>query len=294
MGLVLFNNIRALTRSENSIKTLKSVIARVSSAARAFASILRFAACSEHPKSAAIAAAYLRLRLRLILPGRPPQCITLLGTEFHFTDAPTFAFLLRELFIEDTYQGCEQPPATVVDCGCHIGMSILLFKNLWPDASITGIEASPETFALLKQNVKDRPGVTVINKAISDRHGVIPLYSGYNSVLASANSLRGGGKPNSVEAAPLSEFITGSVDLLKVDIEGSEEDAFAELEASGKMPLISQMFIEYHHHLVGEAHRLSTFLDRLERCGFDYELAAALPKRYGGFQDVLIRAKRKA
>lgn len=95
-----------------------------------------------------------------------------------------------------------------------------------------------------------------------------------------------------MEAVPLSGFITGFVDLLKIDIEGSEIAVFGELEASGKMPLIRRMFIEYHHHLPGEGQRLSSFLDRLERCGFDYELAASLPKRSGNFQDVVIRAKR--
>src|SRR5438552_957163 len=87
-------------------------------------------------------------------------------------------------------------------------------------------------------------------------------------------------------------FIDDSIDLLKTDIEGSEIDAFAELEASGKMPLIRQMFIEYHHHLPGEMPGLSSFLGRLERCGFDYELAACLPSRSGSFQDIFIRAKR--
>jgi hypothetical protein len=94
-----------------------------------------------------------------------------------------------------------------------------------------------------------------------------------------------------VEVAPLSEFISGPVDLLKVDIEGSEVAAFAELEASGKMPLIRQIFIEYHH-LPGETSSLASFLDRLERHGFTYELEATLPNRSADFQDVLIRAKR--
>jgi hypothetical protein len=79
---------------------------------------------------------------------------------------------------------------------------------------------------------------------------------------------------------------------LKIDVEGSEIVAFAELEASGKMALIRRMFIEYHHHLPNETNRLSTFLDRLERSGFDYELAASMPRGSGDFQDVLIRAKR--
>jgi len=181
----------------------------------------------------------------------------------------------------------------VVECGSNIGVSILFFKSLWPDANITGIEDCPDTFALPKKNVIKLPGGTLINKAIIDRHQVVRFYSSEISVLGSSNPLRGGGESHSVEASPMSEFIAGYVDLLNVDIEGSEIAAFAELEASGKMPLIRQMFIEYHHHLPGETNRLSTFWGRLERCGFDYDLRAALPKCSGDFQDIVIGATRR-
>jgi FkbM family methyltransferase len=171
-------------------------------------------------------------------------------------------------------------------------MSILLFKSLWPEAAITGIEASPKTFALLEQNVGCLPGVKVVNRVVSDTHGMTSFFSGANSLISSTKALRGGYDETTVEATPLSEFITSPVDLLKIDIEGSESAVFGELETSGKLRMVREMVVEYHHNLPGERHRLSLFLGRLERCGFDYELAASLPPRSGHFQDVLIRAKR--
>src|SRR5450631_739528 len=142
---------------------LKALIARVSRVASALVPVLRFYVYGEHPKRVSIAAAYLRLYVRLAVSRRClhatlPKRISLLGTEVHFADVGTFEFLFRELFIEETYCGFEQPPATIVDCGSNIGMSILLFKSLWPHSNITGIEASPETFAFLKENVKDLHG----------------------------------------------------------------------------------------------------------------------------------------
>jgi FkbM family methyltransferase len=171
-------------------------------------------------------------------------------------------------------------------------MSIVLFKSLWPTCKILGVEASPEIFAMLEQNVLGLSDVTLLNLAVSDRRGQITFYSSPGSLTGSTNSLRGGIEGTSVEAVPISELITGPVNLLKVDIEGSEIAAFAELEESGKMPLIGQMFIEYHHHISGEADSLAAFLQRLDRCGFAYEVAAALPDSFGLMQDVLIRAKR--
>ncbi len=95
-----------------------------------------------------------------------------------------------------------------------------------------------------------------------------------------------------MDAAPLSDFITGPIDLLKMDIEGSEIAALADLEASGRIQMVREMIIEYHHHLPGQEDKLSSFLDRLERSGFDYVLDASSPERIGGFQDILIRAIR--
>jgi len=258
----------------------------------ALVGVLRFAIHGKHPKRRVILTAYLALRLRMAIFRRTRQSFSLLGTEIHFDNAKTIGFLFRELFIDEVYGGCEQAPATIIDCGSNIGMSILLFKSLWPECKITGIEASPETFALLKQNVKELPGVTVLHKAVSDHDAVISFFSGENSLLASTNALRGGVREIPMDAVRLSDLIAGSVDLMKIDIEGSESAVFAELEASGKLPLIRQMFIEYHHRLPGETGGLASFLARLERCGFDYELASSLPRRSGDFQDVLIRAKR--
>jgi hypothetical protein len=144
----------------------------------------------------------------------------------------------------------------------------------------------------LKENVRALEDVTVINKAIGAQRGMVPFYSGANPLIGSTKALRAGGAATVVEVTPLSEFIRSSVDLLKVDVEGAESDVLAELEASGKLSLVREMFVEYHHHISGELPGLASFLGRLERCGFDYELDAKRPRRFGQPQDILIRATR--
>ena len=274
--------------------SIKSTVRNVLKEARELADTARFAFYGKHPRRGEIAAAYCRLRLREALSKGSHTSIALLGRQVQFADADNFSFVFSEIFIKECYRDCAVSPVTIIDCGSNVGMSILFFKSLWPDARITGIEASSETFAMLKQNVGNLPGVTLVNRAVSDRRGMISFYAGSSSLTASTNAFRGGGKEMRVEAVPLSDFIDGPVDLLKIDIEGGEMAVFAELEASGKLPLIHQLVIEYHHHLQGERGRFSSFLERLERCGFDYDLAAAMSWRPGRFQDILIRARRSA
>jgi FkbM family methyltransferase len=274
---------------------MSKVLKLASKWVRSVNALVRFAAYGKHPRRGALLVAFVRLHLTIALYGiamRPLGSFSVLGRRMQFASPRTFSILLMELFIEESYGECNPPPRTILDLGSNIGMSILLFKSLWPTCRVLGVEASPQIFAILQQNIQGLPDVTVVNRAVSDRAGTISFYSAPDSLMGSTDRLRGGGGGSSVEAVPLSAFVTGPVDLLKIDIEGSEVAAFAELEASGKMALIQEMRIEYHHHVPGERHSLAAFLERLERHGFGYELGAVLPDEFGGMQDLVIRARR--
>jgi FkbM family methyltransferase len=263
---------------------------------RSVSALMRLAAHGEHPQRGAFIRAFISLQIKIALSsiiGRPVRSLSLCGVKVQFSDPRIFSFLLMEIFIEESYRGCHPPPSRIVDLGSNIGMSILWFKSLWPGSAILGIEASPQIFEILEKNVQSLAGVTVQNYAVSDHEGHIMFYSAPGSLMGSSNSLRGGSDGTMVEARPMSCFITGVVDLFKIDIEGSEMAAFAELEASGKLALIRQMFIEYHHRLPGESHSLASFLHRLEQHGFVYSLAAQRSPRHGDMQDILIHAWRQ-
>jgi hypothetical protein len=95
-----------------------------------------------------------------------------------------------------------------------------------------------------------------------------------------------------VPAFALSELVSGRVDFLKLDIEGSEEAVLFELAAADRLRDVGELVVEYHHHLPGRPDRLSVVLDLLERQGFTYQLAVPEPRldASGAFVDVLIHA----
>jgi FkbM family methyltransferase len=258
--------------------------------------VLKLAAKGKHPKRKQIAASYLKLQAMRRLSkalSRPIQSFRFLGYEVHFGNIDNFIYVFREIFIKESYElPAGQAPHTIIDCGSNIGMSILFFKSLYPHCKIKGIEGFPETFSLLEQNIRTNNliGVELFNCAVGGTHTKTTFYSAPGSLVGSLNPGRGEGSGVVVDVVPLSDLINEPIDLLKIDIEGSEISVFQELEESGKLHLIKRMLVEYHHHLPSERHRLSSFLDRLERFGFDYELEASLPTRVGGFQDILIRA----
>src|SRR5262245_29004385 len=66
----------------------------------------------------------------------------------------------------------------ILDCGAHIGLSVLYFKRRFPDARITAFEPSPDTFELLTSNVRGNgfSDVELVNSAVSDRSGTLDFY----------------------------------------------------------------------------------------------------------------------
>jgi FkbM family methyltransferase len=269
---------------------------RLSTYTLKLARLWHYTVYGKHPKRRTVAADLIRFRIRLAvckLTGRSINSFSLLGRTIRFASPVTINYLFDEVFMNECYRSSQEAPKTILDCGSNIGMSIVFFKSIWPFAHITGVEASPHVFKLLEKNVENVPDVSVVNVAVGDHHGEIPFYSAIqHSLLGSTNPRRGGAEPINVTSIPISDLIHEPIDLLKMDIEGSEGNAFSELESSGKIRLIREMLIEYHHHLPEQKCDFTSFVGRLTRCGFDYEISAEMPRRAGGSQDIMIRATR--
>ena len=69
-------------------------------------------------------------------------------------------------------------------------------------------------------------------------------------------------------------IIEAPVDLLKLDVEGSEFDVMLDLKNTGKISQISRMIIEYHHKIDDKPSCMSRFLSLLEEEGFEYHIDA--------------------
>ena len=98
-----------------------------------------------------------------------------------------------------------------------------------------------------------------------------------------------------METVRLSHFINREVDLLKLDIEGAELMVLEDLAGNGKLSLIREMIIEYHHHMDQNGDEFSRFLAILEGNGFGYQVYSNLtvPFSRETFQDILVYAYRK-
>jgi FkbM family methyltransferase len=187
----------------------------------------------------------------------------------------------------------------IIDCGSHIGFSILYFKALFPEAEILGFEPDPGNFKLLKENIEKNnlQNVTLLKNAVSDIDEKIQFYGG-SSATSSFLKERGGKEIIEIEAAKLSHYIDREVDFLKMDIEGAEKQVFEDLATEKKIKMIAQIVFEYHHHIKGNVDELSNILKLLEDNNFGYQfenmtVSRREPNKKERYEDILIYAYRK-
>jgi len=183
------------------------------------------------------------------------------------------SLLVHEVFVRNVYAFTNtKPNPVIIDCGSNIGISILFFKSLYPEAKIIGFEAHPETFKTLEKNITDNHlhNVTVHHVALYDNRGTVQF----------ARSANAPGHPGmkidtqqsdgiTVDAVCLSDYIDCKVDFVKIDIEGAEGAVMRDLAFNKKLELIDQMIIEYHDN--GNPNNdLTEILDYLDEDNFKY------------------------
>ncbi len=180
----------------------------------------------------------------------------------------TFWYLhgLNEIFIEEVYHfQADSKTPLIIDCGSNIGLSIIYFKRLFPDAKIIGFEPDNEIFKILENNInqfnlKDvvlhQKAVWINNELLSFRQN--GSVGGHITDDEGSNTIK-------IEASRLKNFLNQSVDFLKIDIEGAEYQIIKDCEE--KLTNIKNIFIEYHsfhekEQMIGE------LLQILKKAGF--------------------------
>lgn len=187
----------------------------------------------------------------------------------------------------------------IVDCGANIGFATLYFKLHHPGARITTFEPDPSCFGHLQRHIADNhlQDVTAVQAACGQSNGETSFFSspGFSPAGSIHASRANGAQEIKVRLVRLSDYITGPVDLLKLDVEGAEQGVMHDLISTGKIASVRSMVIEYHHRIGGMKPELGPFLKGIEDAGFTYDIVAGLKPRArftGAFQDVMIYASR--
>jgi FkbM family methyltransferase len=198
----------------------------------------------------------------------------------NFYNYKNMLHLFDEIFIEKIYYFySSKPNPVIVDCGSHIGASVLFFKSLYPAARITAIEPDDKAFSLLTKNVKNNrlSDITLVNKAVYDKESTLTFYTEKTDIACTIGTVMISSEKKikkEVACTKLSNYLTQLVDFLKMDIEGAETVVIEELERSGTLKNVKEMVLEYHHHMTPNDDQFSKILGILERNNFGYQVRA--------------------
>lgn len=183
---------------------------------------------------------------------RPVRCERVVGYQVQVADYRAFFFLFSEIFgRQDYFVEMANPRPHIIDAGSNIGLAVLYFKMLYPQASITALEPSASAVAFLRHNVEANhlTDVRVVQAALWETPGTMVLYTKPGEAAGVSSSLlpQCGYEAQRVACVTLSSLIDRTVDLLKIDVERAELPVVRELCRSGKIAFVERMIIEVHH-----------------------------------------------
>jgi FkbM family methyltransferase len=180
-----------------------------------------------------------------------------------------------EVFGLDEYEDPETDWAAlryVIDVGAHIGAFTVWVAGRAPACRVLAIEPNPEALKLLHQNLESAglaARVNVLETAVARESGRREL--SITTMSPSATLLAIGPRlpAMTVAAISLAEAIDESrfphVDLLKLDVEGAEEEIFGALQVEG-LGRVRTLVVESHPP---EAARVADEIEHvLNRSGF--------------------------
>lgn len=196
---------------------------------------------------------------------------SMLGKKFTFIDSVSFVFMYLDIFINKSYKfKANSSRPVILDCGANIGLSILYFKTLYPEAVIKAFEPDSEIFKVLAENCNkfNLKNVELLNKGvwIDNKDGLF-LSDGADGgkiINDSSNC-----EFKKIEMTRLKDILEREkeIDLLKIDIEGSEYAVLNDCRES--LGAVRLLFVEYHSS-EKEEQTLNGLLDILKQAGFRY------------------------
>ena len=209
---------------------------------------------------------FLRRRLFGVADG---SVVTVGGLTLRVTDGVNAYMQYKDEFLLRNYafEACGPAPV-VIDGGANIGMFTLATLRDHPDARVTAFEPDPAVRAMLHENL-DRNGargVTIVDAALGAAEGEMSF-----TPDGQAGGTLGGAGAMRVRVVPLSRYLDGEVDFLKLNIEGAELDVIQEAAAAGRLRQVRAMVIEYHGWAQAPQ-RLGALLQVLDANGFRYLL----------------------
>lgn len=166
-----------------------------------------------------------------------------------YADKITF----KQIFIEGQYNFyIPFTPTTILDGGANIGLASVYFSHRYPSASIVAVEPSQENFNVFEKNIVNFSNVkSKLGGIWNDNKYLSIVNSNENDnafMVEEVNASTPGSIPAYSISSIMQEMNWSTIDLLKLDIEGSEKEVF-EKNYESWLPHTKMIVVEVHDHM---------------------------------------------
>lgn len=160
------------------------------------------------------------------------------GCDIYYRPGTSDEQVIEDVFVHQYHvpPAGSQAPRSILDLGANIGLTMLHYRLVWPDAQIFGVEMDAENVAIAYRNTDD----PVLCAAVGV--GNFGLYVS-------------DGEPWAYSVADIGDRVTagvtldaicpGPIDLLKLDIEGAEEQVLGAADLSRFRAVIVELHGDY-------------------------------------------------
>lgn len=162
--------------------------------------------------------------------------------------------VFQQIFINGDYDlNIDFQPKLIIDAGAYVGYSSVFFANKFPSARVIAIEPAKSNFDILLKNTFGYKNIISFNRGLWSKKTSLDVidkgYGDWGFLVAEDDRCN----VQRIQAITLDEILADSdfdsIDILKLDIEGSEKEIFKQ-NYENWLSKVNLMFIELHDRII--------------------------------------------
>jgi len=158
-------------------------------------------------------------------------------------------------------QQLDQDPLRIIDAGANVGYTSLFFLNAFPQASLVAVEPDPDNFKVLEYNLAHsgvRQPPRALSAALLSRSGIaVHINRQEGDKKDWSFSVQPTTAASDITSVCIADIVSQAawdhIDILKIDIEGSETDVFSEQADLSYLAKTRLVLIEIHDQMADRA-----------------------------------------
>lgn len=138
-------------------------------------------------------------------------------------------------------------PNIIIDCGANIGLTSIYFSNKYPNSKIIAIEPERSNYEMMLKNTQNYSNIVCLQKGIWKKSCFLEIMD--ESVSNWEFMVKETDAKTDISAISIPDLIKeyeiSQIDILKIDIEGSEKEIFED-HPEAWLPFVNILIVELH------------------------------------------------